>query len=142
MVPVAKWLTLSCLFLFACPVASATALPPSLLAEVNDARAAHELPKLKRSKSLSRSSRSYARWMARGGYFGHSSRIRASRRFRSLGETLGRCACRRYDARWLVRAWLRSATHRRVLLSRRYRYIGAGSVRWRGTLVVAHFGRR
>lgn len=142
MVPVAKWLALSCLFLLVWPVASATALPPPLLAEINEARAAYELPRLERSKSLSRSSRSYAQWMARSNYFGHSRRISASRRFRYLGETLGRCSCRRYDARWLVGAWLRSPTHRRVLLSRRYRYVGAGSVRWHGTLVVAHFGRR
>ncbi len=123
-------------------IVRSTPRPPSLLAEINEARAAYELPKLKRSKSLSRSSRRYARWMARSGYFGHLSPIRASRSFRGLGENIGHCSCRRYDARWLVGAWLRSATHRRVLLTRHYRYVGASSVRWRGTLVVAQFGRR
>lgn len=52
------------------------------------------------------------------------------------------------SVRATMSAWLRSRSHRRVLLSRRYRHVGFGLVRgrYRGSnsvrFWVAHFGRR
>ena len=98
-----------------------------MVSAVNGARAAHGLRPLRPAKRLHRSARTYARWMLRANYFGHVGRIRTRARFNRLGETLAWHSGRRARVRWTVRAWLRSPPHRALILSRRFRWIGAGT---------------
>ena len=78
-------------------------------------------------------------------YFGHLTRIRASRRFRRLGEIIAIHRGGRLGIRGTVRRWMNSPPHRAVILSSRFRYAGAGTHRgrFRGRVPrtwVMHFG--
>ncbi|MGE5636961.1 MAG: CAP domain-containing protein [Nocardioidaceae bacterium] len=134
----------------------ALALPPApaqarsaaarLVDAINAARVEHGVRPLRASRELAGSSRRYARWMLAHQYFGHLARIRASRRFRWLGETLELHSGRRPQVGATLRAWLRSPGHARLLLSPTPRWIGAGWARGRlgganVTVWVAHVGR-
>ena len=115
--------------------------------KINQTRAAHGLPPLRESASLTRSSQRYGHTLMRANRFGHSSRIRASGRFRRLGEILALHRGWKLRRAYTVRAWLNSPPHRSVILSRSFRYVGAWAVkgkmgRGRSTVWVAHFGRR
>jgi uncharacterized protein YkwD len=98
---------------------------------INAARVEHGVQPLRASRGLAGSSRRYARWMLAHQYFGHLARIRASRRFRWLGETLELHSGWRPQVGATLRRWLRSPGHARVLLSSTYRWIGAGWARGR-----------
>ena len=69
--------------------------------QINWVRAAQHLPPLRVSRSLRRSSRRYGRWMVHHNYFGHLSRVRASRSFHEAAVAKGqrltcaRCRCSR-----------------------------------------------
>ncbi len=139
----------SLLTALACLLASPSVLPAAsteasaasadpIVKRINSVRRAHHLPRLRTSTSLKRSARRYAIYMGRRGYFGHLSRIRASRRFNYLGEVLARASAPP-TAAWTVRAWMRSPAHRRVLTNPRYRSVGIGR---RGNMLVGHFGAR
>ena len=109
---------------------------------LNAARARHGAPPLVLDERLERAARRHSREMVLRRYFAHASpgggrfsaRIAATgwmpRHGRwSVGETLawgwGTCA-----GPWrVVAAWLRSPSHRRVVLSPRYRRVGIGIVR-------------
>jgi uncharacterized protein YkwD len=126
------------------PVATGSGAEPAMVATVNRARAARGRRPLRASGSLNRSAHRYAAWMLRSDYFGHLSRIRASG-FRQLGETIALHFGRRARVRGTARAWLRSPTHRALLLSRRFRAFGAGHAvgTYRGrraTTWVLHLG--
>lgn len=127
---------------------SAAATPRySLLAEINTVRAYAGLHPLRLSSSLNRSSGRYSRYLMRHNRFGHASRIRASRRFRMLGEVLEMHRGWRAQVRGTLRAWLRSPGHRAVLLSPRFRWIGLGRATGRfhgrrSTIWVSQLGRR
>ena len=119
----------------------------AMLHEINKVRASHGLPSLRSSASLRRTSRGYAGFMLRRDYFGHLSRIRASRRFRRLGEIIAMHRGTRLGIRSTVRRWLKSPPHRAVILSGKFRYAGAGTRagRFRGRRTrtwVMHFGAR
>ena len=122
---------------------SAAAQAPSaerlMVQHINQARNARGLPSLRHSRSLTVSSRRFGRRILRTDRFGHASRILASRRFRALGEILAYHRGYRARIRSTLARWLRSPGHRRVLLSRRFRHVGAGSMR--ATTWVAQFGR-
>ena len=131
------------------PATQASAAGPSavMLQEINNARASHGLPAVRSSVSLRRTSRRYAGFMLRRDYFGHLSRIRASRRFRRLGEIIAMHRGTRLGIRSTVRRWLNSPSHRAVILSGRFRYAGAGSRAGRfhgrrSRTWVMHFGAR
>jgi uncharacterized protein YkwD len=117
-----------------------------LIGKINQVRAAHGLKKLRISKSLSRSSTRYSHRLMATGYFGHASRIQASRRFRRLGEVLEWRRGHRPGVRSTLRDWLNSPGHRSVILSPGFRYIGAGLARGRfrgrrAGIWVAQLGR-
>jgi uncharacterized protein YkwD len=138
---------IACGIALAPSVAHAARPGDRMIERVNDARKARGVPPLRSSRSLSRSAARYARTMLRRQFFGHSARIFASRRFRRLGETLERHRGLRARIGMAVRLWLRSPSHRRLLLSRSYRYLGAGRARGRllgrrTTMWVLHFGAR
>lgn len=118
-----------------------------LTADVNNFRAANGVHKLRVSRSLNRSATRYARHLIRTDRFGHASRIRASRRFRALGEVLALRPGWRKSGRYALRMWSRSGSHRSTLLSRRFNRIGAGRARGRFgrrmvTIWVVQVGRR
>jgi uncharacterized protein YkwD len=128
--------------------ATATAASPAqlMLQKVNKYRAAHGVGKVRMNPSLTRSAARYSRYMMRKKYFGHASRIHASRRFRTLGEII---EIHRGGAgvRTAFRAWVHSSPHRSVMLMRQFKLAGAGYVtgRWHGrrcTIWTMHFGRK
>jgi uncharacterized protein YkwD len=127
--------------------ASAASAPQKMLEKVNKIRANHGLSKLRPSRSLQVSATRYSRRMVKNGYFGHSSRIHASRRFRTLGEIIEAHFVRKPMVRLAARNWMNSGPHRSLILSRSFRHAGAGYAmgRYRGkpvTMWTMHFGRR
>lgn len=125
---------------------TATAAPP-IVEKVNKARKAHGLPPLRYSRSLGRSSERFARHLMKVDRFGHAPRIWASGRFSTVGECLAMTPGWRPRRSWVVRSWLRSPSHRAIVLSRAFNRVGAGVARGRfhgrpKTIWVAHFGRR
>ena len=131
--------------------------------EVNSTRASHRLRPLRRNRRLSRAAIRHAQDMLRRRYFAHRSPegtgvlARARRAGYGAdgggvfaGELLGlgfAGTVWRLTPRSLVEKWLASPSHRRVLVSRRFRDLGIGTVffRWGGTqafVVVADFGRQ
>ncbi len=94
--------------------------------KINEVRRADGVPPLRYSPSLSRSSARYARYLARGNRFQHAPRIRASSRFSGLGEILARSSAGQIDRVGTIVSWLGSPSHRDVLLSPSFRFIGAG----------------
>lgn len=118
-----------------------------MLRKVNAYRKHRGVPPVRMSRSLNSSSRRYAYRMMRSGYFGHASRIKASRRFRRLGEIIEMHRGYRLDIGGALRAWARSPAHNSILLDRSMKYAGAGPAkgRFRGrrtTMWVMQFGRK
>jgi len=129
----------------AAPVPRSVAISHTMVAELNYARSRHGLPALQPSRLLRISAGAFSRYIVRRDYFGHAASIHASSRFRRLGEVLEIHYRRGYRFRGTVNAWLNSPSHRAVLLSPRWRYVGAGQTtgrvgRGRATVWVAHFG--
>jgi uncharacterized protein YkwD len=133
--------------LLAVPAAANAESPQmAMLQKVNAFRAAHGVPKVRLSRSLAGSASRYSRHMMRSGYFGHSSRIHASRRFRTLGEIIEIQQGLRPGVNQAFRAWVNSPPHRQVMLMSQFKLAGAGFVsgRFHGhrdTIWTMHFGR-
>ena len=131
------------------PAAPAAAESPvgKMIRKANTYRAHRGLPPLRVSRSLNHSSHRYASSMMRSGYFGHSRRIQASRRFRRLGEIIAMSRGRRARVNAAFNAWRHSPGHNAILLDGSFRWVGAGYTkgRFRGrstTMWVMHFGRK
>jgi uncharacterized protein YkwD len=127
--------------------ASAGSASRAVLKRVNKIRARHGLPKLHRSRSLERTAHRYSRYQMRRGYFGHSSHIRASGRYRTLGEILEMHRGTAANVHSSVYNWMHSSSHRAIILSRAFRFAGAGraSGRFHGrrvTIWTMQFGHR
>ena len=127
---------------------SASARSPELrmLDKINSYRASHGVGKVRLSRSLARSAKRYSAHMMHSGYFGHSSRIHASRKFRTLGEIIEIHRGLRAGVGTAFRAWIHSPPHRSVILMSQFRFAGAGFVsgRFHGhrdTIWTMHFGR-
>jgi uncharacterized protein YkwD len=113
--------------------------------ELNRVRATHDLRPLRASEGLEGSAFAYAGRLMQGGWFGHADTILAPPGFGTLGEALARHRGRRLLRERTLRAWLRSPTHRPLILSREHRWAGAGYARGRfrghpGTIWVLHLG--
>ncbi|MGH2762907.1 MAG: CAP domain-containing protein [Thermoleophilaceae bacterium] len=113
--------------------------------ELNRVRAKHDLPALRASESLEGSAFAYAGRLMESGWFGHAGSISAPPGFRMLGETLSVHRGRRLRRARTVRRWLRSPTHRALILSRQFAWVGAGYSRGRfrgrrATIWVLHLG--
>jgi len=126
--------------------ASATA-EDQMIGKINAWRAKHGLPGIRKSKSLTQSAERYSRKQLRSGYFGHSNRIQASSKYRTLGEILAFHGRTGSYVRQTFRMWLDSGGHRAVIMDRRFRYAGAGlaSGRFRGgraSIWTVQFGAR
>lgn len=122
--PVALCLIVAYMLVFAGTV-EAHRSPSPMVNEINHERKAHGLRPLHYSPSLARSSSRFVRYLVRTERFAHAARIMASRHFSRLGEILALTPGRTVQRASTLDNWLRSPTHRAVLLSRSFRYIGA-----------------
>jgi uncharacterized protein YkwD len=119
-------------------VAAAAAIPASAGAVtvprlINKIRLAHGLRPLRFSPALSHSSHGWAGRMMRGGFFAHAYHTSVAHEFHIFGENIGITFGRTSPAR-IVRMWMHSPEHRRIILMSTWRHIGSGSVGgvWRG----------
>jgi uncharacterized protein YkwD len=132
----------------ALPVVSSAAATPAeneMVEQVNAVRSGQGLRPLRAEPRLGRSAGRYAQWMLRHDYFGHLERIRAASGFSLVGENLAWHTGLRPRVAGTVRAWLDSPPHRALMLSSRFRWIGAGMARGRldgliSTTWVLHLG--
>lgn len=113
---------------------------------INFLRAQAGLRPFKRSRRLTRSAAARADLMMRADFFAHPARLRVPT-FDRVGEVLELHGGRRPRVVRTVRRWGNSTAHRRVLSSRRFRWIGAARAvgRYQGdraTIWVVRVGRR
>jgi uncharacterized protein YkwD len=105
----------------------------SLLAAVNDVRAAHGLSRLRVDPALQRAARSYSAAMVRSGRFTHGAmgaRLAAhGARGPLYGENLAWGVGRSAAAGSIVRSWMASPGHRVNLLRPGWQRIGIGAVK-------------
>ena len=116
-----------------------------MIQKVNEARRASGLSALQTSDELTGSARNYARYMLKNDYFGHLSSIHAGGNFLITGETLEWHSGWRPRVAFAFSRWMGSPSHRAILMSPTFRFIGAGHVRGRwasrkATAWVAHLG--
>jgi uncharacterized protein YkwD len=123
---------------------------------VNHARARRGLHGLRSNRPLARAADYHSWEMLAGGYFAHvsrdgesfSSRVRHFARYRRVGEALAMVTrCRRRGRRLAMHLWMRSPTHRAILLRSRFARIGIGMrVGWLGgrtlCVITADLGSR
>jgi uncharacterized protein YkwD len=139
---------LACLALATPALATAKSPVEKMTAKINASRARHGLPPLRRSPSLTRSSRRFARWMMAHDFFGHRALVSADHhRFHNLGEAIAMHTGRKLGIGMTIRSWLRSPPHRTLVLTRSMRWLGAGVSRGnfggrRRTIWVLQVGRR
>ncbi len=119
------------LYLTATTSVHAASPEQALFDQINATRTAHGLPPFRASGALARSARSYSGFMLDHNYFGHLSRIRVAGSWSLLGENIARLSGWRPRPRAVLRAWLRSPPHRRLLLSRAFRLAGVGMAKGR-----------
>lgn len=125
------------------------ALQRAVVRSVNSARARHGLPPVRLHSRLTRASSAHSADQLRTGRASHESadgtpfrqRLRRYTRARRSGETIiWLTAGQPVAARRIVRMWLASRAHRRVLMDPRFRRIGvgarSGTVRGHATIVV------
>jgi uncharacterized protein YkwD len=101
---------------------------------VNQIRARRGLRRLRVSPALARAAGVHSADMLRGGFFGHASgdgtpmstRVKRYTNARWVGENLAIVRRRRVGANRVVRMWMNSPGHRRVMLARNSRRIGVG----------------
>jgi uncharacterized protein YkwD len=120
---VAAWLV----SLAVLPAAASARSSSSILRAMNSVRARHHLPALHASHALARAASAHSSRMARSGVMYHGAfqeRIGRYVRSRVVGENLAWAS--RCSSRTIVRMWLRSAPHRRIMLTRRFRRAGVG----------------
>lgn len=104
----------------------------AMLRELNRMRAAHHLPALREDRHMDGGASSHSRDMARRRYFAHGAwpgRVMAAAGgARSIGEVIGWRvqSSPRGEASAMVREWLGSPPHRRVLLDGDFRRVGIG----------------
>ncbi len=113
-----------------------------VLRRINAARADHGAPPLRVDRRLARAAAAHSRDMVAHRYFAHRSRTgeRPSRRIARtgwmhgrrcwhVGENLAWGTLRKARPAAIAAAWMRSPSHRRIMLDGRYRVVGIGVVR-------------
>ena len=97
---------------------------------INDTRAEHDLPPLKVNEDLVRAARFHSNDMVERRYFEHGPFAQRLKRYGftsgTVGENLGWLNNRRLAALRLVEMWMKSPSHREVLLHPRLRVVGVG----------------
>lgn len=116
--------------------AHSSALQRAVVRSVNAARARHRLPPVRHRARLARAASAHSTDQLRSGQPSHRSadgtsfgqRLRRYSSARSVGETIVWLAPGQpIRARTVVRMWMASPSHRRVLMDRRLRRIGIGA---------------
>jgi uncharacterized protein YkwD len=111
-------------------VSSLSGQEQSLLAAINQARAARGAPPLKLGPRLEKAAQAHSRAMARTGAFGHGDWYRRIRshgvRAKTLGETIAWGVGTDASAHAIVAMWLASPSHRATMLRPGFRRIGVG----------------
>jgi uncharacterized protein YkwD len=119
-----------------------TRLERQVVSLINQKRAAHHLARLRVNTKLVSAARSHSREMGAKHYFGHCSADGAQFTSRLIHYGYTRAGCRSWsageDIAWgsglygtalaTVKAWMKSAPHRRVILHGTFRDIGIGAV--------------
>jgi uncharacterized protein YkwD len=100
--------------------AAPTTMEKRLVARINDARTDRGLRKLRVGPTIQAGAHRWARYLRRADAFYHA-RVRAG-----TGEVLAWGTCSWFSPAAAVRAWLRSSSHRRVMLRPGFRFVGAG----------------
>jgi uncharacterized protein YkwD len=118
----------------------------SMIGKINQVRARNGLRPLRVSSSLIGSSSRFSSWLLGRGVLAHRSRVSAGGHFRRLGEALAMYGGRGIGVSSTVRLWLRSPSHRAVILTRSMNLVGVGVAqgRFRGrraTIWVVQTGR-
>lgn len=114
--------------------ASDRGLQRNVLRIVNKVRARHRLPRLRRQPLLARGASAHSAEQLGAGRPSHhgadgtpfAQRLRRYTRARTTGETIA-WVTSADGAATVVRLWMASRGHRRVLLDRRFRRLGVGS---------------
>ena len=140
--------TLVAVLTLAAPAATVADVPPesaAMIKKVNEARRAGGLAELQTAETLVDSARNYARYMLKRDYFGHLASIQAGGNFLVTGETLEWHSGWRPRVAFAFSQWMGSPSHRAILMSKSFHFIGAGRVRGRwgsrkATAWVAHVG--
>lgn len=114
--------------------------------KINAIRRAHGIAPFRPSFSLFVSAKLYARRMMESDYFGHQARVPVASSFSAAGETLSWHGGWKPRPLLTVRRWMRSQSHRALLLSSRFTRLGVGRARGRygrirATMWVAHVAR-
>lgn len=130
-------LTAAMMFAVWTPPASAGARG-NMVRTINFVRNWSNVPDVRYSARMSRRASAWARSLIRRGYLAHSSS--------AGGEVIEWHSGTRPRVRRTVDSWLRSPLHARVIMSRRYRRVGAGRAVGlmngrRVTIWVVRFGR-
>jgi uncharacterized protein YkwD len=124
-------LLFACLFVCALPPAGAAAAPRhdrtevAIIHAMNGVRAGYGLPALRASHRLARAADAHSADMARTGTLSHGAFAQRLRHYvdsRRLGENLAWLS--RCNAGKIVRMWLGSTAHRRIMLSRGFKRVG------------------
>jgi uncharacterized protein YkwD len=116
-----------------------------MMDSINWARAQAGLRPLRRSRRLVRSSAARAELLMRADYFAHPTYLRVPT-FDRVGEVLELHGGLRPRTNRTLRLWGNSPGHHAVIMSRRYRWMGAARAvgRYRGaraTIWVVRFGK-
>lgn len=98
----------------------------AMVTAINEARARHDLPALHSHRPLSRSASAFAARLLHRDVFAHAESIHARGHFRRLGEVLAMHPGSEALPRATVWRWLHSPTHRGLVLSRKFSWMGAG----------------
>jgi uncharacterized protein YkwD len=99
----------------------------AILRAMNNIRARHHLPRLHVNRALARAADAHSASMLRSRQFGHGAmhaRLRRYTRSRSIGENLA--WMRGCNGHTIVKMWLNSAPHRKIMLARRFQKVGVG----------------
>jgi len=122
-----------------------TATESSMVRAINETRRERGLAPLKVNQDLVRAARFHSADMVDRSYFAHGPVSQRLTRFGvktgTVGENLGWRSTRKSAAPALVEMWLRSPSHRAVLLSTQFRAVGVGTgigpfKGWAGAIVV------
>jgi len=109
----------------ALPASASASVEQSMVDAINAARAKHGLAPVQEAPRLSRSCTAYAKRMLKSSRWAHANSNRVAG-FHGVAEILARTP-RRTAPGPVIRMWLHSAVHRKVLLGGRYRQVGVGT---------------
>ena len=127
------------------PPAARAATADAMIQKINQVRGQHGLRPLRGSGSLAASSQRFAEHLMRQDVLQHRSRPSTS--YANAGEVLSLHMGKRPQVGPTVGKWMRSPSHRSVLLSSSFRQMGAGVARGRfgrarAVIWVVQVGRR